>query len=126
MDSDLHFTISPVEESKRSALAIGMCLQIRPGIASHSDGAANPRCGMDHPGSSIKRRATTVAVGPRASSPAPRQVVGFDLDERRLGVSHAEDFLAHFGVKGMKWGVRRSPKLAKEGPSKDAQASLDL
>lgn len=37
-------------------------------------------------------------------------------------MSHAEDFLAHFGVKGMKWGVRRTRPLA----SKDAQKSLDI
>jgi len=40
-------------------------------------------------------------------------------------VSATDDFLAHYGVKGMKWGTRKS-KPPKEGPSKDAQASLDL
>jgi len=33
------------------------------------------------------------------------------------------DFLAHYGVKGMRWGVRKAPK---EGASSDAQKSIDL
>lgn len=36
-------------------------------------------------------------------------------------MSQAEDFLQHFGVKGMKWGVRRSVPA-----SSDAQKSLDV
>lgn len=36
-------------------------------------------------------------------------------------MSHAENFLAHHGVKGMKWGVRR-----KAPASGDAQKSLDV
>lgn len=38
-------------------------------------------------------------------------------------MSHSEDFLAHFGVKGMKWGKHRGPK---EGASKDASSALAL
>jgi hypothetical protein len=41
-------------------------------------------------------------------------------------VSATDDFLAHYGVKGMKWGSRRAAQLSKEGPSKDAQTALDL
>lgn len=40
-------------------------------------------------------------------------------------MSAVEDFLAHYGVKGMKWGTRRAA-VTKEGPSKDAQAALAL
>jgi hypothetical protein len=35
-----------------------------------------------------------------------------------------DDFLAHFGIKGMRWGVRR--KNPKEGASKDAGESIDI
>lgn len=40
-------------------------------------------------------------------------------------LSHMEDTLAHYGVKGMRWGVRRNVKVlsAKDGP--DGQAKLD-
>lgn len=41
-------------------------------------------------------------------------------------MSAVDDFLAHYGVKGMKWGTRRSSKLPKEGASKDATTALDL
>jgi hypothetical protein len=43
-----------------------------------------------------------------------------------VDVSYADNFLEHFGVKGMKWGAHRKAKPAKEGPSRDAQTSLDL
>jgi hypothetical protein len=42
------------------------------------------------------------------------------------GVSATEEFLAHYGVKGMKWGTKKAAKLPKEGPSKDAQTALDI
>jgi hypothetical protein len=38
-------------------------------------------------------------------------------------VTYAEDFLAHHGVKGMKWGVRKRPRPPA---SSDAQKSLDV
>lgn len=38
-------------------------------------------------------------------------------------VHDVDDILAHFGVKGMKWGVHRKPKLPA---SNDAQKSLDI
>lgn len=38
-------------------------------------------------------------------------------------MSATEDFLAHYGVKGMKWG-RRKPK-ANAGESKDSKESTD-
>lgn len=41
-------------------------------------------------------------------------------------MSTVDDFLAHFGVKGMKWGARRSSNMTKEKPSKDAQTALDI
>lgn len=37
----------------------------------------------------------------------------------------AEDFLAHFGVKGMRWGSRKGGST-KEGPSKDAASATAL
>lgn len=37
-------------------------------------------------------------------------------------VRSVEDFLAHYGVKGMRWGVRGG-KSAKEAPSADAAKS---
>lgn len=46
----------------------------------------------------------------------------------RAGVSD-EDVLAHYGVPGMKWGVRKnggaSRRPAKEGPSEDAVKKQD-
>ena len=36
-----------------------------------------------------------------------------------------EDFLAHFGVKGMRWGSRKGGST-KEGPSKDSSSAMDL
>jgi hypothetical protein len=36
-----------------------------------------------------------------------------------------DDFLAHFGVKGMRWGSRKSGS-GKETPSADSKASTDL
>ena len=41
-------------------------------------------------------------------------------------MSATEEFLAHYGVKGMKWGTKKAAKLPKEGPSKDAQTALDI
>lgn len=38
-------------------------------------------------------------------------------------MSHTADFLQHFGVKGMKWGVHRKPKIPA---SSDAQKALDI
>lgn len=38
-------------------------------------------------------------------------------------MSHAEDFLSHHGVKGMKWGIRKRPRTPA---SSDAQKSLDV
>lgn len=38
-------------------------------------------------------------------------------------MTNVEDILEHFGVKGMKWGVHRSPKIPA---SRDAQVSLDI
>lgn len=36
-----------------------------------------------------------------------------------------ENILAHFGVKGMKWGVRKSRKAPKQGPSDDAKTAFN-
>ncbi len=40
-------------------------------------------------------------------------------------MTEVDDFLEHFGVKGMKWGVRRrsggQPKGGRQGSSKDAK-----
>jgi hypothetical protein len=37
-----------------------------------------------------------------------------------------DDFLAHYGVKGMRWGTRKAAQLPKEEASKDAQTALEL
>lgn len=39
-------------------------------------------------------------------------------------MSAVEDFLAHYGVKGMRWGTRK--KGSVEPASKDAKTALDL
>lgn len=39
-------------------------------------------------------------------------------------MSAVEDFLAHHGVKGMKWGTRK--KGPKEPASKDSKTAMDL
>lgn len=38
-------------------------------------------------------------------------------------MSAVEEFLAHYGVKGMRWGVRRG---SKEAPSSDAARATEL
>lgn len=40
-------------------------------------------------------------------------------------VTAVDDFLQHFGVKGMRWGSRKGGS-AKESPSKDSSASTVL
>lgn len=40
-------------------------------------------------------------------------------------MSATDEFLAHFGVKGMKWGVRRS-RSAKEPPSSDSATATSI
>lgn len=45
-----------------------------------------------------------------------------NLKQTALG----EEFLEHFGIKGMRWGVRRSKTvLEKEGPSDDYQRAAE-
>lgn len=41
-------------------------------------------------------------------------------------MSATDDFLKHYGVKGMKWGTRRASSSPKEPASKDAQTALAL
>lgn len=41
-------------------------------------------------------------------------------------MSAVDNFLAHYGVKGMRWGARKAAQLPKEGVSKDAKTALDI
>lgn len=41
-------------------------------------------------------------------------------------MSAVDDFLAHYGVKGMRWGSRMGSRSTKEGPSPEAQAALNI
>lgn len=61
---------------------------------------------------------------------SPRgHIVGYEKTDEVLEQSGTttEDFLAHFGIKGMKWGVRRSPEQLgrKPGISKAEQGRRD-
>lgn len=40
-------------------------------------------------------------------------------------VTSVGDFLSHYGVKGMRWGVRRG-KSAKEGPSAESKKATEI
>lgn len=38
---------------------------------------------------------------------------------------YSEDFLAHFGVKGMRWGIRKNPKSSKTSLSSRIRTTRD-
>lgn len=43
-----------------------------------------------------------------------------DNDRLVMSMARGQDYLEHFGVKGMKWGVHRSDRNSTEGHSEDA------
>lgn len=43
-----------------------------------------------------------------------------------LHSDEADEFLAHFGVKGMKWGIRRSPEALSRGQARIAKAQAKV